>query len=207
VQKQCLFCPSPVDSAGHLWSDWILRDLKATDPIKVIIGRRPSVFIATPEVLVECVCKNCNNRWMGNLETRNQPFIHAMINDDPCWLSKKDQKKLVRSALLKAMVIEATNEQRPFFYSNEEREQIKSDSGILLERLFGLVVFRPRGFTLLRWGTDIWGQINEVPKAVHGCVTSMVMGHLLIQVLSGHVLPASLLEPRLPWAARMVHRT
>jgi hypothetical protein len=83
---------------------------------------------------------------MGNLETRNQPFIHAMINDDPCWLSKKDQKKLVRSALLKAMVIEATNEQRPFFYSNEEREQIKSDSGIPIGTLVWLGRFSAKGF-------------------------------------------------------------
>lgn len=42
-------------------------------------------------------------------------------------------------------------------------------------------------------GTDVWGDIDKIPKAFHGCVTNIVMGHLVMQVLTGrassHLLP------------------
>jgi hypothetical protein len=36
-------------------------------------------------------------------------------------------------------------------------------------------------------GTDIWRPLDEIPKAIHACVTTIVVGHLVIQVLTAHV--------------------
>jgi hypothetical protein len=185
VPKQCLFCPNPVDSAEHLFSKWIIKDLENAPPIRVSIGKTPSTWVASPEIKIPSVCKPCNNEWMGNLETASKGQLHAMINDDPCWLTKKDQVKLARWVLMKAMVIDSINPQRPLFYLNAERTQVKSAT-IPVGTLVWLGRLSSHNFHA--GGTDIWGDLDEIPKGFQGNVTTMVMGHLVTQVLSGHVL-------------------
>jgi len=162
-----------------------LTDLELATTVKATIGNQPSVNIPHPEIKIKSVCQTCNNQWMSALETQNRASTHAMINDDPCWLTEKDQKSLVRWALMKAMVIESANRKRSLFYSIEEKMQIKSDSDIPAATLVWLGRLSAKAFHA--GGTDIWGDIDNVPKAFHGCVTSIIVGHLVIQVLSGHV--------------------
>jgi hypothetical protein len=122
---------------------------------------------------------------MSDLETENKSPIHAMINDDPCSLSKSDQDRLARWAVLKAMVIEATHRKREHFYNAHDRLQIKSASAIPVGTLVWLGRLSAKGFHA--GGTYIWGDIDNAVKAFHGCVTTTVMGHLVIQVISGRV--------------------
>jgi hypothetical protein len=183
VPQQCLFCPNVINSAEHLFSKWIIKDLKMAPAVKVTIGRAPSTWVANPDIKIPSVCKPCNNVWMGNLETANQSVLRAMINDDPMWLSKKDQAKLCRWALMKAMIIDSVNPQRPLFYCSAERTEVKSAT-IPIGTLVWLGRLSRKAFHA--GGTDVWGEINKIPKAFHGNVTSFVMGHLVIQVLSGH---------------------
>src|ERR1700736_3832407 len=37
--------------------------------------------------------------------------------------------------------------------------------------------------------TNTFGGINGIPKAFQGCVVTIIVGHLVIQVLTMHVLP------------------
>ena len=182
--QQCLFCPNPIDSAEHIWSDWILEDLKLATPIRVTVGR-DSTWVKSPTIKVECVCRACNNGWMSRLEESSKLIIHAMINDDPCGLSKRDQNKLSRWAVLKAMVLDFCNPKRALFYTQAEREALK-DSIIPDRSLIWLGRFPKKAFHV--GGTDIWGEIQEIPKAGHGCVTTIIAGHLVFQVLTFHVL-------------------
>lgn len=183
--RECLFCPNPVDSAEHLWSDWILSDLKAATSIRVTIGR-DSTWVKSPEIKVKCVCHACNNGWMSRLEEANKLVIHAMINDDPCGLSKRDQNKLVRWAILKSMVLDFCNPKRALFYTKVERETLKDKSGLPERSLVWLGRFPRKAFHV--GGTDIWGEIQKTPRAGHGCVTTIIMGHLVIQVFTFHIL-------------------
>src|SRR5262249_52946778 len=41
MPRKCLFCPNPVDSAEHLWSDWILEDLNLSSPY-TLSSEKPS---------------------------------------------------------------------------------------------------------------------------------------------------------------------
>ncbi|HWY59007.1 MAG TPA: hypothetical protein VNZ03_31380 [Terriglobales bacterium] len=182
--EQCLFCSNLVNSAEHIWSDWILEDLKLVTQIRIKIGKNPPAFTDDPELKVKCVCETCNSQWMSNLETANQPIIHAMINDDPCWLSKKDQTKLTRWAMLKAMVIEAANRERKPFYDDQERQQIKTGSGIPIGTMVWLGRFSTKSYHA--GGTDIWRPVDEIPKAIHACVTTVIIGHLVLQILTAH---------------------
>ena len=186
MTRQCLFCPNPVDSAEHIGSDWILEDLKQSVDIKITIGKSGSIWIDSPEVLIKCVCKTCNNGWMSELENANKFPIHAMINNEPCGLTKRDQNKLARWAVMKAMVLDSCNPARRPFYVEAERENLKSSSIVPARTLVWIGQFSAKGFHF--GGTDIWGEIEKIAKASHGCVTSMDIGHLVMQVLSVHVI-------------------
>ena len=80
MAKQCLFCPNPVDSAEHLWSKWILEELKPAEPIHVRFGRTISAPVDNPEVRIKCVCQKCNNGWMSDIENDNKPHMLAMLH-------------------------------------------------------------------------------------------------------------------------------
>lgn len=123
---------------------------------------------------------------MSGLEEANKLAIRAMMNDDPHYLTKRDQDKLARWAVLKAMVIDSCNENRQLFYRPAERIELRTHSKIPSRTLVWLGRFSTKAFHA--GGTDTWGQIDETPKASHGCVATFVVGHFVVQVLSLHVL-------------------
>jgi hypothetical protein len=188
VSRQCLFCQKPVDSAEHIWSDWILRDLKPTQPIRRRIGKRLDVVVDNPEVKVNCVCQKCNNEWMSDLETQNKPQISAMIHGKGIILEPMQQKLFARWAVLKAMIIESSDRQRTLFYDEFERKSLKPPLSAMTTRTH-VWVGRYMGSGFHAGGTDVFASIENIPKALRGCVTTIVMGHLAVQVLTDHVLP------------------
>jgi hypothetical protein len=197
MADQCLFCPRPVDSAEHIWSDWILKDLKPAQPIHIRIARSTNKWVDNPEVRIKAVCQKCNNDWMNDLETANEPHIRASIHDKSIVLGPAQQKLLTRWAILKAMVLDGSSKRRIPFYSQRERSGIKPPSscvpvgssawiGRLSDKAFHAGL------------TDTFGDINNVPKAFHGCITTLIVGHLAVQVLTMHVLPMFAVYPSLP---------
>lgn len=188
MPRQCLFCENRVDSAEHIWSDWILKDLKPAEPIRRQIGRHTDVYTDDPEVLVRCVCQRCNNGWMSDFENENKPHISAMMHDHPITLEPLQQKSLTRWAILKAMILDAANRQRPRFYGEFERKSLKPPMLALpVSTLVWIGRFSNIGFHAGE--TAVWAAIDGIPKAMHGCVTNIVVGHLAIQVLTPHVPP------------------
>jgi hypothetical protein len=124
---------------------------------------------------------------MSDLETSNKPALRAMMNDDPCYLTEKDQHRIALWAVMKAMVVDTVNRARNGFYSTLERTQLKTPSSVIpVGTLVWLGRFSVKAFHA--GGTDVWGQIDEIPKAFHGCVTTIVVGHLVCQIFSAHVL-------------------
>lgn len=177
-----------MDSAEHLWSDWILEELKPSQPIRVQIGKRTDKWVENPEVLVNCVCQQCNNGWMSNLENDNKPHMRAMLHDEPIVLQPSQQKLLARWAVLKSMIIEACNRQRILFYGKDERIGLKPPSPFLpVATMVWIRRYSREGFHA--GGTDIWRGIETFPRAMHGNVSTIVVGHLVVQVLTAHIIP------------------
>ena len=131
MAKQCLFCPRPVDSAEHLWSEWILDDLKPTQPIHIKIGKTKAKWVHNPEVRIKCVCQNCNSSWMSDLENENEPHILAMMHGNSTILKPAQQRSLARWSILKAMVIDGSSPKRIPFYSSSERIDMKPPSSFI----------------------------------------------------------------------------
>jgi integrase len=68
---------------------------------------------------------------MHNLEDANEPHIRAMLRGRKTILSPSQQQQLAHWAVLKAMVIEETNSQRPAFYTEAKRIALKPPSSFL----------------------------------------------------------------------------
>lgn len=188
MPKCCLFCPNPVDSAEHLWSDWILKDLKPVEPIRVKFGKTMSEWVDNPEVRIKCVCQKCNNGWMSDIENENKPHMLAMMNDRQVLLTPIQQKLLTRWAILKAMVLDGSSKRRLIkFYSDSERTGMKPPLRSIPVGTFAWI--GRLSVSAFHAGlTDTFGEINKVPKAFHGCVTTIIVGYLVIQVFTVHVL-------------------
>ena len=189
MAKQCLFCPREADSSEDVWSSWILEDLKPTERVPRRIGRHLDTYTVNSAIRVKCVCQGCNNGWMSDLETGNQARMRTMMHGQRTVLNPTEQKLLARWAILKAMVIDAINPRRTSFYLECERTNFKPPlSAFPIGTSVWLARFSSfRGFHA--GGTDIWQNVGEVPKAMRGCVTNIVVGHLIIQALTVHVLP------------------
>lgn len=184
--RKCLFCGKPADSKEHLWSDWILKSLKSQDPIVQQLGKAPPSKPFKAAITVRCVCTECNNGWMSKLEARIKPLVGSLMQDISAPLDAVQQKDVSLWALKTAMVVEAMKARAIVrSYQQADCEQLRLSSSIPPRTRIWLG--RLSGSGLLAAGTDIWLDIGKVPKAGHGCVTTIIVGHLAIQVLSTYI--------------------
>jgi hypothetical protein len=95
---------------------------------------------------------------------------------------------LTRWATLKAMVLDGSSPRKRIpFYSESERRGMKPPSSFHpVGTLTWIGRLSVKGFHA--GVTDTFGEINGIPKAFHGCVTTIIVGHLVIQLVTKHVL-------------------
>ena len=185
--RQCLFCLNPANSKEHLWPDWILQSLKHRTPIRQNIGKSPTKVFNGP-LTVRCVCRTCNGGWMSQLESDAKTTIGPLMHDLSFSLDAPQQETVSAWAVKTAMVVEATNRRtRACCYTQQECEHLRLQRSIPIRTLAWLGRFSASG--LLATGTDIWLDIDGVKKAAHGCVTTIIVGHLALQVLTAHLPP------------------
>jgi hypothetical protein len=185
--RQCLFCGKPADSKEHLWSEWILKSLKSRNPIVQELGKARASKPFTGAVTIKCVCTECNNGWMSKLEARIKPLVGSLMQDISTSLDIGQQKDVSLWALKTAMLVEATKSQDIVrCYQRADCEQLRLSSSVPPRTRIWLGRFSGSG--LLATGTDIWLNIGGVPGAAHGCVTTTIVGHLAIQVLTTYAL-------------------
>lgn len=125
---------------------------------------------------------------MSDIETENKPHMLQMIRDHRITLGPQQQKSLTRWAILKAMVLEGADRGRVPFYDQHERHSLKPLSSFIpVDTRVWIGRYSELGFHA--GGTGIFRPLENVPGAIHGHVTTIVVGHLAIQVLTVHILP------------------
>ena len=125
---------------------------------------------------------------MSDIEGENIPHMLPMMHDESLMLEPAQQKLLVRWAILKSMILDSAQKKRAHFYSDSERIEMKPPSRCLPVGTLAWIGRLPIRTTHAQL-TDTFGNINNFPKAFRGCVTTIVVGHLVIQVVTLHVLP------------------
>jgi hypothetical protein len=188
MARQCLFCDNKAGSREHLWPAWIHERLQITTPIRIAIGKKPVQKSSNPEIKVKTVCGTCNNGWMSALEGQCVPLVGSLVQDISTPLDDSQQSLLTAWALKTAMVTDSTNKTtRNLFYEKSEREKLRANYTIP-ERT-KVWIGRASRSSLAAIGTDVWIDLAPTPKVAKSSVTTIVVGHLAIQVFSIHVLP------------------
>lgn len=122
MARGCIFCGKAKVSREHIIPVWAAEVLAKTKPPpsrpdKVVVGahRRWSEgaevdvsqeWFARHGVnfIVKCVCKECNEGWMSDIESAAKPIVTAMIEDQRVMLDTQDQEKVANWLGLKAVV-------------------------------------------------------------------------------------------------------
>lgn len=120
---------------------------------------------------------------MNDLENLNRPVIGCLMQDISLSLNSAQLEMVARWALKTAMIQDAIDTRnRATFYSKTECEQLRQTSSVApVTRVWlGRFAFR----SLLAQGTDIGIDIHDSPiaKTANGCINTLVVGHLAIQV-------------------------
>jgi hypothetical protein len=189
MPRQCLFCDRKADSKEHLWASWILevRKKKKWGPIRHSVGGSPVKIIPNAELTVGTVCGTCNNGWMSDLETQNKPLIGCLLQDISTPLDSSHQSTLALWTLKTAMVLDSVDTRsRSLFYERSECEKLRLSSTIPEQTAIWIGQYI--GSDLSLDGADLGLTIPEVPINLTGHVTTILVGHLAIQILSLHVL-------------------
>lgn len=134
------------------------------------------------------MCSECNHGWMSTLESSVKPYIQPMLHGVALVLAQEQQAAICAWSMKTAMVLQATTEAKHRFYTQGERESLRLNSTIPKRSL----VWLGRSSTndgLLSDGTNIFLNVDKVPKAASGCVTTFIMGQFLVQLLSVHYPP------------------
>jgi len=191
MARQCIFCNRSADSLEHFWAEWLLERINLRELISISFGNAARKFLDNPKLRIRSVCKICNNGWMSQLESQNIPLIGSLAQNVLIPLDTRQQTSIALWATKTAMVLDSIRrraERR--FYRRRECEQLHQNSLIPELTFIWLGMYAENSLGL--FGTDIrlFDQIPEVfPTIGHGCVNTIVAGHLAIQVLTIHLLP------------------
>jgi hypothetical protein len=193
MSVDCVFCNNPAGSREHLWAAWIHKR-KDFGPLKVTIGDSPSEIRNDPEQKIDTVCGKCNNGWMSALENKNKPTIACMFQDLAIPLDRQQQTALSNWSVKTAMVLDSVkgpNTNPPFqysrFYLKSDCEQFRQQR--IISDHVRIWIGRCSVSALGAYGTDVAVFSLDKSKVGIGTATTIVVGHLALQVFAMRVSP------------------
>jgi hypothetical protein len=115
--KACLFCSNKAGSKEHIIADWLIKKMMAEDlPITIAHRNEKGIEALRTHKLgtykVSCVCGDCNNGWMSQLENWFKRDMGMLV--EPDWprlgteflrVASREKKKLARWAIKTAAMI------------------------------------------------------------------------------------------------------
>jgi hypothetical protein len=126
---------------------------------------------------------------MSELEQQTKPLIACLMQDISAPLDYSQQSWLAAWAMKTAMVLDSVNTRdRNLFYEKSECENLRLTCAVPPLTKIWVGRYSVRN-SLGAFGTDLGIAMPDAPKAAKGCATTILVGHLAIQVLAVHVLP------------------
>jgi hypothetical protein len=183
--RHCIFCDGNAETSEHAWPVWLIEALGGTvtkAEAWLGPGAEPKEWAGAP-VKVRCVCFQCNNGWMSNLESRVRPLIGAMMQDFTLRLDRTQQHLVAAWCVKTAMVFELTNPLKVNFYTQAERELLRSRLTIPDGTLMWLGRQYQSDFTYCH-GRKLWTRPNEGRVLSEGFVTTLAAARLVLQAIT-----------------------
>jgi hypothetical protein len=143
--------------------------------------------LSKPTMTVKCVCSACNCGWMSDLENLARPVVGSLVQDISVRLDQHQQLTIAQWAMKTCMVMELIGRpRRNKFYTDEECQKLRLDSELPAPTFVWLGRYGGVNH-IAAFGTDIWNDVPEKPGTIHGYVSTIVAGRLVVQVLSFHI--------------------
>lgn len=187
MMELCIFCGDEADSREDLFPRWILRRVDTRQPLYRQLGDAPPEITEDQEVRLPCVCQRCNNTWMSGMETTIKKFMGPMIEDLSLMLDRQNQQNLAEWAVKCAMCNDAVDVHTRFFTKSEchafkQKRTIPDRTLVFTARFTGRSLdSNGADFKLVEPDT---GEL-----LVRGHVHTVMVGHVVLQVLSWHPEP------------------
>jgi hypothetical protein len=122
---------------------------------------------------------------MSKLEESIRPVLSAMIHDLSPYLDLAEQARISGWAVKTAMVLEGTKPQKAArCYSFSDCEALRLKSSIPPHTRVWIGRFSESG--LLGHGAQYVIEVGERPVVSHGCVATIIVGHVILQILSAY---------------------
>lgn len=150
-------------------------------------GRDDGITWMNPSIKTtyKAVCKKCNNGWMSGVENATKPILAPMVRGQTVSLSADDRAVLSSWAVKTAMVFEHMSSKTLRYWREEERRAFAASphrppAGT--EVLAASYVGSRLAFAYP--GVHTIGRISGDRPVVPALRTTLVVGHVVLQVLS-----------------------
>src|SRR6202035_5544711 len=184
--RACVFCGERASSKEDAWPpQWLTRRFPATESAQVEAERGGvplgKWYTSSPNIRVGCVCAACNNGWMHRLEETASRIIEPLFEQRQHSIDARSLPTLAAWAVKTAMVLENVSPDRPRFYSDSERTQLRLTNTIPRRACVWLVACVEQD-TIYAEAKYLFG--GDRSPGLCGVVTTMAFGLLAIQVLA-----------------------
>jgi len=181
----CMFCHEKASTKEDAWPLWLTKRFptSSTAHMDAELGGRklPNWPTAKPRLQLKWICQSCNNGWMSRLENSAKPIVESILDDKLKGLDTSAQSTLAQWAVKTAMVLEAIDSNRAWFYSQDERQLMRTALAIPQRTSVWIAkcVNRPNIYSTQK---DLRTTFDD--DGVHALVTTMTFGSLALQVVS-----------------------
>lgn len=181
-----MFCKAQASTKEDIWPKWLTKRFPSSDA-SLMEAERGGLKLGTwqtktPQLLtVKHICGDCNNGWMSKLETEMKPIADSILDEHTKVLDVSSQAVIAAWAIKTSMVLEALYPEREFFYSENERQNMRVASAIPERTSIWIAkcVNQPNIYSA---GKDL--RTAPGTNEAKAYVTTMAFGSLALQVAS-----------------------
>jgi hypothetical protein len=167
MPRRCAFCNASGTSQEHIWPDWAAKYMATEGAVRhylnVVQEGKDDQDRSWPQkafsMTVGAVCRECNNGWMSELESRTKPFFEAAFQGRGRLLHAGMQRELAAWAVKTAMMV--------------ERQQGPARHVILPEEYRHLYEHREPSARILIWMASYSGTVSTAVGHMYGLDVTM----------------------------------
>lgn len=180
-----MFCGGTASTLEDVWPKWLMTRFPGTGTARMDadlggrhLGNWPT---AKPRLQVRRLCHSCNNGWMSRLEGETKPLVQSILDDKLSTLEASTQTKLSQWAAKTAMVLEAIDSHRNWFYSADERQRMCAVRELPQRTSVWIAkcVDQPNVYSAAK---DLWTESSH--EGIRALATTMAFGSLALQVVT-----------------------
>ena len=134
-----------------------------------------------PTLAVRCVCRECNNGWMSQLEVQAQRFLQPMLLGVHCGLDVAGQSTIALWSVKTAMVLDALDQPDQRAYAQLERKKLRMLSAIPWRTTVWLATSVDLSYFMSLKNRHLDA---ESSSKIAGVSITMALAHVVFQVLT-----------------------